>query len=100
MDDKLANHLITEYEKGCEEYGIEILDVKYGGQRTTLFVKVDGEEKQYTATIGGGTVLDSHVAVLRQAYWEKRDPKPKPVEQTKEENPMKGTLTYKDIYKQ
>lgn len=73
MDEKLANHLISEYEKGCEEYGIEILDVKYGARKVTLFVEVDGEKKEYVSSISGNEVLDSHVAVLRQAYWEERD---------------------------
>ena len=87
MDDNLANHLIGLYEKGLEELGVEIEDVKYGARGTKLLVKIKGELKEYSATVGGGTVLDSHVAVLRQAYWE-----------TKEA--MKTKLTYKDIYKQ
>jgi hypothetical protein len=91
MDDRLANHLIGLYEKGLKEYGIEIVDVKYGGRSVTLWVKSYGETKEYSDSFKGGTVLDSHVAVLRKAYWEERD---------KKEKPMKGTLTYKDIYKQ
>lgn len=101
MDDRLANDLISGYEKKCAEIGVEILDLKYGARTTRLLVKVNGEEKEYTASVGGGTVLDSHVAVLRQAYWEEQDKlKPKKKAEAKKDNPMKGTLTYKDIYKQ
>ncbi len=87
MNDKLANDLIGLYEKGLEEFGVEIIDVKYGGRSVTLLVKIDGEEKEYSAAFQGGTVLDTHVSVLRKAYWEKKDP-PKPKE------------TKQDVYKE
>ena len=55
-------------------------------------------EQEYTASNGGGTVLDSQVAVLRDAYWEHVGPLRK--SKTEKKKPMKTKLTYKRIYKQ
>jgi len=87
MDDKLANNLIDLYEKGLSDNGFAIIDVKYGARTTKLIVNADDGQHEYSASVGGGTVLDSHVAVLRRAYWEHVGP----LKQNKKHGTMKKT---------
>ena len=98
MDDTLASRLIDLYCEGLEEHKFKVLKLENSASKTKLVIKVGKKEQEYTASVGSGTVLDSQVAVLRDAYWEHVGPLREKAK--KKKKPMKKKLTYKDIYKQ